>query len=322
MNDRDIVFIVGAGRSGTTWLHLMLGAHPEIATGQESQIFDRYLRKLDEQWNRELHYPQTDALRQHGISSYIGPEKFYGLMRDFAVGVFENVLGAKPGASMFLEKSPNNSFNVDLIIRCFPGARFVHVIRDGRDVVTSMLAARTGWGRQWAPRYAADAAAEWNRAVTECRRLATLSPNYAEVRYEDLLSHGVPELQRVLEFIDKPLSKVAAQDIYDRFSFEKLKGDEYPRDVFKNTGIATASGTVDRPEPEGFFRKGVAGDWRNQLTRTQLAETCWVAGETLAELGYIDSVAGGANLPWSIRKRRFVAAVKSRLRRLGSRLLS
>lgn len=318
----NIVFIVGAGRSGTTWLQMMLGAHPAIATGQESQIFHNYLRKLHEQWQRELDYPETNELRKHGITSYIDDDRFTELMRHFAIGVFENIFVAKPGASMFLEKSPNNSFNIDLIVRCLPDARFIHVIRDGRDVVTSMLAAKKSWGRHWAPEYAADAASEWQRAVTESSRLGGLSDHYIEVKYEELLSNGPDELRRVFGFLELPLEESHVFDIYDRFAFSKLQTNQYERDVFLNTGIAKASGTADRPEPKGFFRKGIAGDWQEYLSASQLREVYWVAGKTLKALGYAQNSTVVSQTPWSIRRRRVVSGAKRIIRAFGARLLS
>jgi len=316
-----VVFVVGSGRSGTTWLHLMLGAHPSVATGQESQLFNNYLRRLYEQWQRELSYPETDKLRKHGITSYIDETRFIQLIRQFALSVFENVLDAKPGATVFLEKSPNNSFNIDLIHKCFPDARYIHMIRDGRDVVTSMLAARKSWGKQWAPVHAYDAATEWVEAVRESQRLASTSACYMEIRYEDLLANGPSELGRLYGFLDLPVDDSMTSEIYDRFSFEKVKKNEYSRDVFLNPGIAKASGTESRPEPTGFFRKGVAGDWRNALTDVQLAEVHWAAGELLDSLSYIDEHSPSEKAPASVRRREAIRKVKSRLKKLGASLL-
>ncbi len=317
----DVVFILGAGRSGTTWLHLLVGAHSLVATGQESQLFNNYLRSLYEQWNRELEYPETDKLRKHGITSYIDEARFIELLRQFALSVFENVMNAKPGATCFLEKSPNNAFNVDLIHKCFPDAKFVHMLRDGRDVVTSMLAAKSSWGREWAPTHAYDAAAEWVDAVSETRRLADMTDRYFEVRYESLLENGADDLRSLYEFLELPCSDEEIAEIYDRFSFDKVRNNKYSRDVFLNPGVAKASGTEDRPEPTGFFRKGVAGDWQNSLTEKQLAEVYWAAGDLLKSLSYVDEYERPASPPSSVRRRQRMVEAKGALKRLGSRFL-
>jgi Sulfotransferase family len=318
----DVIFIVGAGRSGTTWLHLMLGAHPQVATGQESQLFNNYLRKLVNQWNREIAYPETDKLRKHGITSYIDEDRFMELLRDFAIAIFDNVMQAKPGATRFLEKSPNNSFNIDLIHRVFPDARFVHLIRDGRDVVTSMLAAKKSWGKDWAPDHGYEAGIEWVRAVTECRRLHGLVENYCEVRYKDLLNRGPETLARIYEFLELPLGGVDVEKIYAQFAFDKLKKNDYSRSIFLNPGEARASGTDGRPEPRGFFRKGVAGDWQVSLNREQVDEIYWAAGELLEDLGYIEGYARPDRPPRSIRRRLRIDALKNRVRKFGARFLN
>jgi hypothetical protein len=300
----------------------MLGAHPVIATGQESQVFEKYLRKLDDHWHREMRYPDTHELRRHGITSYVDEKKFTRLMRDFAVGVFEDVLAAKEGATIFLDKSPSSSLNIDLMTRCFPGAKYIHMIRDGRDVATSKLAARKSWGRQFAPQYAADAAAEWQEAVTECLRLREMPNSYHEIRYEELLANGPGELGAVFDFLELPFDDASVAEIYQRFSFKKLQKNDYQRDVFLNTGVATASGTADRPEPKGFFRKGISGDWKNSLTASQLAEIYWVAGETLRKLGYAEDIPPASREPWSIKRRRLAAGFKTSIRKIGKRIFS
>jgi hypothetical protein len=299
----------------------MLGAHPLVATGQESQLFNNYFRKIYEQWNRELRYPETDKLRKHGITSFIDEAQFIELIRQFAISVFGNVLAAKPGATTFLEKSPNNSFNIDLIFNCFPDAKYVHLMRDGRDVVTSMLAAKSSWGRQWAPDHGYDAGLEWVEAVSQSRRLREMTDRYIEIRYEDLLSNGYETLGKLFDFLGLACNVDKVAEIYDRFSFKKLKANEYSRDVFLNPGVARASGTEHRPEPQGFFRKGVAGDWKNSLSEKHLAEVYWAAGKLLAQLSYTDQDLTPRNMPCSVRRRKLISRAKDNLKKVGSKVL-
>ena len=94
------------------------------------------------------------------------------------------------------------------------------------------------------------------------------------------MSNGIDEVARVFEFLDLRLEESQVSEVYERFSFKKLKANQYERDVLLNPGVASASGTAKRPEPRGSFRKGVAGDWKNYLYNTQLREIYWVAGNT------------------------------------------
>lgn len=301
----------------------MLGSHPRVATGQESQVFSEYLAPLYRRWREELEWPDTEAVRQHGISSYVKEEEFLALLRHFALEVLGRVLAEKPEATHLLEKSPSSSYHVDLIHRCLPETRFIHVIRDGRDVATSMLQARSGWGRSWAPSRAEDAAREWVEAVRAARAAADLTTSYTEVRYEDLLTQGVDELQRLFEFVGLPVSKDHASETYERFTFDRLKKGEYERDVFKNPGEVAASGTEERREPSGFFRKGKSGSWREDLSSAELKSVLWVAGDLLGELGYLE--AGDPSPPdrppLSTVVRRTVGGLRARIVSVGKKVL-
>ena len=68
-----------------------------------------------------------------------------------------------------------------------PDARVVHLVRDGRDVTASLVAASGGWGHRWAPRSFADAARVWTSHVTGAREAVVSGLAYLEVRYEDLV---------------------------------------------------------------------------------------------------------------------------------------
>ncbi|WP_075186292.1 sulfotransferase family protein [Teredinibacter haidensis] len=316
-----IVFVVGAGRSGTTWLQLMLGSHAAIATGQESQLFNNYFSHLVQRWQGELAYPQTSDLRFHGISAYIDENCFYRLLTRFAVGVFDSVLSAKPGATYFLEKSPNNSLHIPTILRCFPQAKIIHLLRDGRDVTTSILAAKKSWGRNWSHNTVEDAALEWSTAVSECAKARHLTSNYLEVRYEDLLATGPETLKTLFQFLDIPISLAEIQAIYGNHTFEKLKANQYDKSTFINPGQSVASGTTNRSEPKNFFRKGKVGDWKNSLNHAQQQEFYWVAGRTMAQKGYISEDLIPKVLPLRLRIRylsRFIRKAAKRL--LGAAL--
>lgn len=310
MNDRDphaFVFIIGAPRSGTTWLHLMMGAHPRVATGQESQLFERYLSVLAERWQEELDWPETEDVRKHGISSYLTDDEFTALLRDAALRVFTRTLALEDGATHVLEKSPNNARHTALIHRCFPEARFIHVIRDGRDVANSMMRASEGWGRSWAPARIEDAARSWRESVRAARTTRDFAAHYTEVRYETLLTDGVEELDRLFAFCNLDRPEGGSGALYEQFGFEKLKAGNYERSVFKNPGVSAASGTEGRKEPRDFFRKGVAGQWRDAFSPAQLRAFNWVAGDLLSELGYAtpsETAVAGTPLPIRLRQAR------------------
>lgn len=282
----DWIFMVGAPRSGSTWLQLMLGSHPHIVTGQESQVFSEYVAPLHERWRRELTYPDSELVRQHGIAPYLSEAEFLGLLRGFVRGVVRGSVRQKPEAHYFLEKSPSSTFHIPLIHRCFPETAFIHIVRDGRDVAASLLHAAQSWGRDWAPGNMREAARLWSESVRAARGAALLTERFIEVRYEDLLLNTTAELERLAAFLGITWSSTELERVKNTFRFEKLSLQRHSADVFKNTGARHASGTSERREPPGFFGKGKAGRWQESLTQRQLEVFDWVAGELLVELGY------------------------------------
>lgn len=316
----NMVFIIGSGRSGTTWLHLMLGSHPLIATGQESQLFNNYFASLVNQWKTEINYPKTDELRFHGISSYLKETEFYQLLQQFARGVFEKIFTEKPQATYFLEKSPNNSHHIDTIHRCFPNAKFIHVIRDGRDVAASIMAAKKSWGKYWAFNSVEEAILDWKIALESALEAKKFTKHYLEVRYEDLLTNGVSELEKLFQFLEISVSQEEIQAIYDSHQFKKLKNNDYKKDTFINPGQTKASGTKERAEPKDFFRKGVAGDWKNVFSNNQLKEIYWTAGDLLHTLGYADKQTVSVSMPLHLRARRIKQSLRKNIAKFINKL--
>ena len=113
-------------------------------------------------------------------------EEFFAIARDFTHTILENAAALRPGATIVLEKSPSTSLCADVIARLTPDARVVHLVRDGRDVAASLLAASEGWGRWWAPRTLPLATQSWVTHVQGARRASALGLPYLEVRYETL----------------------------------------------------------------------------------------------------------------------------------------
>ena len=87
------------------------------------------------------------------------------------------------GKLRYGDKTPRYVRKLELISRVFPEARFVHVIRDGRDVALSLLE------RDWGPKTIEQAASLWRKRVRAGRRAGAILGRrcYIEVRYEDLV---------------------------------------------------------------------------------------------------------------------------------------
>ena len=143
-----LVLLVGAPRSGTTWLQTMLAAHPEVASPQETDLFRRYLEPLTEAWQWQLRGgPEAWAQRRlKGLPTVLTTEEFTEITRDFAAAIVRKAAALRPGATIVLEKSPSTSLCADVIAELTPDARVVHLVarRPRRGVVARRGLRRMG----------------------------------------------------------------------------------------------------------------------------------------------------------------------------------
>ncbi len=296
--DLDLVFVVGAGRSGTTWVQEMLGCHPAIVTGQESHIFPAYAARLWSNWRAQLdpaRIPGKEDKRCVGIPNYVTEEEFIDVLRTFVKSILFNIAPLKPEATILLEKTPRHAKCLELISRCFPQAKVIHVIRDGRAVVSSLLAAARGWGRNWAASSAKHAAFMWRDAVNNARHAAPQLNHYLEVRYESLIENGCEELQRVLDFLDIRRADSLVHDILAKTSFDKMKRGTYGTAILRHGEWGRRQLLVR--EPEGFHNRGQIDSWKETLSRRQLKCIYRVAGPLLVDLGYLEKQDTRVDLP-------------------------
>ena len=266
--DKQFVFIVGAPRSGSTWLQAMLGAHSDVCTFGELQVFNFYTVPWEDAWNRQV------ALGRYGLPTVWTRAELQAFLEDFVERTYRRVSERNPGASVFLDKHPAYSHYIAHIDALVPNARYVHIIRDGRDVAASLLAASKGWGALWAPGDARTAARTWKRHVVDARSASGFTDRYLEVRYEDLLADGPAELGRIFAFMGCAVDPAEIHTIYEGNRFEKMREHR------------TASN--GRSLPPDFFRTGRAGGWRAQLGPKQRLAFASVADGLLRELGYAD----------------------------------
>jgi len=280
------LILLGAPRSGTTWLQSMLGSHPRIATPQELHLFSDYLHPLWTKWRRHLDYPVSD--RRTGLSNCFTEEEFEDSLRGIVAQAYGNILKAKPGASVVLDKSPSYASCATFIHLLVPEVRFVHLIRDGRDVVSSLVRAGEGWGRGWAPKTIQGAAVKWRDRVTASRELRTGSAAYMEVRYENLLEASADVLMDVFRFLDLPYDEAFCLEVAANHTFERMQASGGADSSLIRLGEQSATSSKGLQEPEGFLREGRSGTWADHFTAFDRWNFDQVAGQLLCELGYAD----------------------------------
>lgn len=274
------LFVIGAPRSGTTWLQRLLASVPQVVSGQETNLFDKYVAPLDETFARQVRQVR-ELPRVKGLPTLLSRPAFDALLRDLVVGTYAELGRLKPGATIVVDKNPPHTLHVPLIRRLLPGARFVHLVRDGRDVAASLVAAHAGWGRYWAPARVVDAAAVWRRHVLAARQVPR-DDGLLEVRYEQLRADGPAVLRRVFAFAGVDVDLEAARQV---LAGQELAGAPGSDSLVWGGEVCTAGGRLPA-EPVGFVRSGLPGTWQQEWSAVERAAFDTVAGELLVELGY------------------------------------
>ncbi len=317
----DLAFVVGCPRSGTTWVQLLLAQHPAVATTQETHLFQRYLGPLERHWRREMRAWNDEALageRGYGLSPLLDAPAFDELCRGFARAVLERAKGEgdRSQGRILVEKTPGHLFHAGFIHRLFPAARFVHVVRDPRAVVASLLrAGRTWWGG-WAPPGATEAARWWTEHVSSGLEMDSKGVPCRTVRYERLHEDAAGELRKLLAFLHLSAGAAFCRRAADRCRLERLRAGA--PDVLSPRPLSEA--------PEGFYARGRPAGWRDELRRGEVAAVEHEAAPLMRRLGYRPVTGAGrtGRRPWRSRARAGLevlrAAVDAGVDRVVSRL--
>lgn len=290
--ESEPVFIFGMNGSGTTMLLDSIGRHPELyAFPHETRLIpylyahredfgdlsdDRNFLRL---WNR-IRRLQVFQFANAGAEVPL-PENWATYPRDLA-GVLDAVFrhfAGREGKSRWCEKTPQHAQHLDALACLFPRARFVHVVRDGRDCAASFY-------RRWkrAPELTMH---RWKHVVRLARRQGSLlgPERYLELRYEELTSDPDFWLRRMCEFAGVAFDPAVLQSSHP-----------YVRPEVRVGSGADLGGL-----------KPNSGNWKTQLPPRRRARVERIGGATLHELGYETSVPEG-DVDLTVLERRLYAA--------------
>jgi hypothetical protein len=283
----NMVFVVGCPRSGTTWVQRLLSCHPQVHTGQESNLFSDFIGAFIRKWNKGL------ALRERGgvgLACYFTETEMVDVLRGLMCTVLRRMLQPLRPGELFVEKTPDHARYLPEIARFLPAARIIHVLRDPRDVVASLLAASRTWAQAsgWAPRHARDAAMLWTQIVGSVRKYsATADPKkFLELRYEELYEQPLAVLARTRDFIGLKWSKPEMRAALEANRIPGRSRSRTSQSTIPLSGEAALVSGHQVIDPEGFLRKGRPSSWKTDLS---LAERNWVrrvARERALQCGY------------------------------------
>ena len=268
------VFIVGCPRSGTSLLQRIVNAHPQIAITPETHWIPRLFEKrkgltpegmvTTELISRLLEQPRFTRLG-------IGQEELLAMIAggrpvsysSLVTAIFDSY-GDAQGKALVGDKTPGYVRRMNTLHALWPQARFVHLIRDGRDVYLSMRHRplhdlKAGAFDTWSEKPVLTAALWWELNVRGGRKAGNLlgAGLYYEIRYESLVAHPREECETLSAFLGLPYD-----DAMLRFNETQRKKKER------------------RPITPGLR------DWRTQMPAQDLERFEAAAGGLLEELGY------------------------------------
>jgi sulfotransferase family protein len=256
----ECVFVVGCPRSGTSALSWALAEHPAYWTSSEANFFQALIRPggrgksrireaYDKAWAREDGWLKWNGVSFEEFASCIG-HGFGHLFLSRSIG------------RRWVDSSPENLLIAEDLAVMFPYARFVHVVRDGRAVVCSML--ESGFTEPWASDF--DAACEtWAHYAREGAALQRARPD----RVLTVRNEALPdECARILEFLRVP-------------------SHPGPRTFLATTRVNSSygnvkAGDIKRPKPADAPRRS----WESwDAERNSRFDA--IAGDAMRELGYL-----------------------------------
>ena len=245
----------------------MLSMHPEAWGLLETYMFSR-ASGLGALLNSAPAPREDDdlGLPPPGLGRVFDREELVAELRSIAGRWLSRALG---DSQFVIEKSPWHLSDLDVIAEILPEARFVHVIRDGRDVAVSVVAARSSWSgmEQRSPHATVqEVAGLWAKAMgrREAAR-ALVGEALLEVRYEDVSSDPANACRRLFAHCDMP----------------------HDDDLVTRVVEATDFGGKDRPHGENRpLRAGQVGQWRERFGLRDGLSFERRAGPALEETGY------------------------------------
>jgi hypothetical protein len=282
--ESKLVWIFGSPRSGSSWMLRLLTGQPDIAPVNESYL-GAHLVPVGGEVEAGEYYEHGERA---GDASYFFARDYMPvllpLLHELVLRGFDNQLrhmGFDPVPRWVVIKEPNGSHAADTIVSLLPRSRMLFLLRDGRDVVDSILDAMLGSDSWWAERtrqlgrppqerlaFVVQHSELWVRRTMASQRAFESLPEDQRllVRYEEILADTRAQLRSIFDWLALDVSEKKLAAIVDRHAFESA-----PR---------------DRRGPGKPMRAATPGLWRENLTEDEQRTMHEIMGSKLAELGY------------------------------------
>lgn len=249
------IFVLGAPRSGTTLMFTILASHPNISS-IDCETFFFVPRDI---FNLSSYKRLTDSgdIDINKIKSYLNSSKDIVAIYD---SIAEDIM-RREECSRFLEKTPFHILYIDFLLKHFPNAKFVNMIRDGRDCYRS--------NKRLADYYHKPLekfSMIWRDSI-RARESVGDHPQIIDIRYEDLTSSPEKVVKDLMTFVGEDFFPYQIDPTHYSQSqiFKHDRGHERLSQPIKPTSI---------------------GKWREKLTKDEISYFQKIAGKELISMGY------------------------------------
>ncbi|WP_058308619.1 sulfotransferase family protein [Gracilibacillus massiliensis] len=282
-NNFQPFFIVGSGRSGNTLLRSMLIHAQGVVIPPESYVLGSTIRKYYNfshqdkiNWNElcalvlacfdsheDFKYWNVQLQPIYERLKHIGEEKknlAYILEQLYKEYAIQNNLEI----SIWGDKTPLNTFHLNSIIEIFPNAKFIHTVRDGRDVASSYVRARLYNSLK-------DACKRWNKSISHIQEFSSniSKEQILTIKYEDLVNETEKSLKGISSFL----------------------GIEYNQNMITRP-TNKHLGDVDSLAHHNNVKKNInsssIGKWKTNLSREEKIIVNKLCYKNLKKLNYLD----------------------------------
>lgn len=256
----NIVWIFSSGRSGTTWVRDMMRDLPGYWAWEEPRVgsfVGNFYNKSGDNQLKARNFIMSEPYRG------VWMDAIRKLVLDGAAARFPEM-----GADDFLVvKEPNGSEGAPLLMEALPESRMLFIVRDPRDVVSSMRDARRQGGWQYESssgnrRSARQADIDSEQSIRQLARHYQQNVGKAKeaydahrgrksfVRYEELNTDTLDTMKRICSELGLPVGERELEKVVNKHSWENIP---------------------DKKKGEGkFYRKASPGGWKEDLTPKQV----------------------------------------------------
>lgn len=285
IKDLNLFFLVGAQKSGSTWLQKSLNSVNGIHCLGEGHFIDKFLipiAQTRQEYNEMMGIVNERVYEGEGFYGGIPIEEFIAFMRSWILNMMlRNCHTSVDLIQALGDKTPANSFHIKTLKTLFPNCKFIHLLRDGRDACVSAfhhrkrIIGKNGSQPENINELAPKLLSKWadfTKAVIEAEKEGI---DILTVRYEDLLDNSLPVMRNCVNHIvpNNQISDIHLQECIESNSFSAMTGGRRSGEILN----------------QSFLRRGEAGSWMDELHFSTQEDFKSEDIDLLTKLNYIRS---------------------------------